>query len=59
VVLFGENADRYAGLFGEAQLVATISDQYAMPSEQGVHVYICRKPSAPLAILWPNFRMMI
>jgi Dolichyl-phosphate-mannose-protein mannosyltransferase len=59
VILFGENADRYANLFGEAQLVATITDQFAMPSEQGVHVYVCRKPSAPLAILWPNFKMMI
>jgi hypothetical protein len=59
VILFGENADRYANLFGEARLVATITDHYAMPSERGVHVYICRKPSVPLAILWPNFKMMI
>jgi Dolichyl-phosphate-mannose-protein mannosyltransferase len=59
VILFGENADRYANFFGEARLVATITDQYAMPSEQGIHVYICGKPGAPLAILWPNFKMMI
>ena len=59
VILFGENADRYARLFGEAQLVATITDRYAMPSEQCVHVYVCRKPSAALLILWPNFKMMI
>jgi hypothetical protein len=59
VILFGENADRYVSLFGEARLVATITDRYAMPSEQGVHVYVCRKPSAPLAVLWPNFKMMI
>ncbi|MGB8521780.1 MAG: glycosyltransferase family 39 protein [Candidatus Acidiferrales bacterium] len=59
VIVFGENSDRYARLFGEAQLVATITDEHAMPSEQGVHVYICRKPSAPLAILWPNFKMII
>jgi dolichyl-phosphate-mannose-protein mannosyltransferase len=59
VIVFGENADRYARLFGDAQLVATITDEHAMPSEQGVHVYVCRKPSAPLAILWPNFKMII
>jgi Dolichyl-phosphate-mannose-protein mannosyltransferase len=59
VIVFGENADRYAKLFGEAQLVGTITDEHAMPSERGVHVYICRKPSAPLAILWPNFKMFI
>jgi dolichyl-phosphate-mannose-protein mannosyltransferase len=59
VIVFGENADRYARLFGDAQMVATITDEHAMPSEQGVHVYVCRKPSAPLAILWPNFKMII
>jgi len=59
VIVFGENADRYARLFGDAQRVATITDEHAMPSEQGVHVYVCRKPSAPLAILWPNFKMII
>jgi Dolichyl-phosphate-mannose-protein mannosyltransferase len=59
VIVFGENADRYARLFGEVQLVTTITDEHAMPSEQGVHVYVCRKPSAPLAILWPNFKMII
>jgi hypothetical protein len=59
VIVLGENADRYARLFGEARLVATITDEHAMPSEQDVHVYVCRKPSAPLAILWPNFKMII
>jgi hypothetical protein len=58
-IVFGENADRYARLFGEAQLVATITDEHAMPSEQNVHVYVCRQPSAPLGILWPNFKMII
>ena len=59
VIVFGENADRYAQLFGEAQLVATITDEYAMPSERDVHVYVCHRPSAPLPVLWPNFKMMI
>jgi hypothetical protein len=59
VIVFGENADRYARLFGESELVATITDEHAMPSERGVHVYVCRKPSARLAILWPNFKMII
>lgn len=59
VIVFGENADRFVRLFGDAQLVTTITDEHAMPSEQDVHVYVCRKPSAPLAILWPNFKMII
>jgi hypothetical protein len=59
VVVFGERADEFKQLFGEAQLAATITDTYAMPSEQHVHVYICRKPSAPLATLWPHFKLII
>jgi Dolichyl-phosphate-mannose-protein mannosyltransferase len=59
VVLFGERADDYARLFGEARLVATSTDRYAMPSERDVHVYVCRKPSAPLSVLWPNLKMII
>jgi hypothetical protein len=59
VVLFGERADDYARLFGEARLVATSTDRYAMPSERNVHVYVCRKPSAPLSVLWPNLKMII
>ncbi|HXN97747.1 MAG TPA: hypothetical protein VN881_01660, partial [Candidatus Acidoferrales bacterium] len=59
VIVFGENADRYARLFGGSELVAMITDEHAMPSERGVHVYVCRKPSAPLAVLWPNFKMII
>jgi hypothetical protein len=30
-----------------------------MPNEQSVPVYLCRKPVAPLAVLWPRFKMII
>jgi hypothetical protein len=59
VIVLGERADEFEQLFGQAQLVATITDARAMPSEQDVQVYVCRKPSAPLAALWPHFRMII
>src|SRR6204780_5633138 len=59
VIVFGENADRYTRLFGEARLVATITDEHARPSEQGVHVSGCPQPRPPQAILWPSFKMVI
>jgi hypothetical protein len=59
VILFGERADQYKEYFGESNLVATISDPHAAVAEQNVHVYLCRKPSAPLATLWPHFKLII
>jgi hypothetical protein len=59
VILFGERAEVYKNFFGESERVATISNPLAMPSEQDVPVYLCRKPQAPLSVLWPRFRMII
>ncbi|MGB0035332.1 MAG: glycosyltransferase family 39 protein, partial [Candidatus Acidiferrales bacterium] len=59
VILFGERAEQNKNLFGDVQRVATITNNYAMPSEQNVPVYLCRKPRAPLAELWPHFKLII
>jgi hypothetical protein len=59
VILFGERADEMKDLFGDAHLVATITDPHAAVAERNVHVYVCRKPSAPLAELWPHFKLII
>ncbi len=59
VILFGERADELKGLFGDAQLVATISDPHAAMAERNVHVYVCRKPRARLAELWSHFKLII
>jgi hypothetical protein len=59
VILFGERADQYKDYFGESNLVATITDPYVGVAERNVHVYVCRKPSAPLATLWPHFKLII
>jgi len=58
-IVFGERAEVYKTFFEETQLVATISNVNAMPSEQNVRVYVCRKPVMPLVVLWPRFRMII
>ena len=59
VILFGDNAETTKKLFGDVQQVATITNPYAMPGEQNLPVYLCRKPSAPLAELWPHFKLII
>jgi hypothetical protein len=59
VILFGERAEEFKNFFGDAERVGTISDAHAMPSEQNVPIYLCRKPLAPLDVLWPRFRMII
>jgi Dolichyl-phosphate-mannose-protein mannosyltransferase len=59
VIVFGERADQYKEYFGESNLLATISDPHAAVAEQNVHVYLCRKPTAPLATLWPHFKLII
>jgi hypothetical protein len=59
VIVFGERATEFTSLFGDIRRVATVSDPHAMMVEQDVPVYLCRKPSAPLAVLWPHFKMII
>jgi len=59
VILFGDRSEELKKLFGDVHEAATISNPYSMPIERELHVYVCRKPSAPLAILWPHFKMII
>jgi len=59
VILFGERAERHKELFGEVTAAAQISNPRGMPSEQSLTVYVCRKPSAPLSVLWPQFKLII
>jgi Dolichyl-phosphate-mannose-protein mannosyltransferase len=59
VILVGERSDQYKKLFGETNLVARSPNPHGMPIERDVPIYVCRKPVAPLAELWPHFRMII
>jgi Dolichyl-phosphate-mannose-protein mannosyltransferase len=59
VILFGDRAEELKKLFGDVQQVATISNPLSMPIERQMPVYLCRKPRAPLAELWPHFKMII
>jgi hypothetical protein len=59
MIIFGERSDEFIKLFGDVRLAASITSPHAMPNEQSVPVYVCRKPIAPLAVLWPRFKMII
>jgi Dolichyl-phosphate-mannose-protein mannosyltransferase len=59
VILFGERADELKDLFSDVQFVGTITDPHAAVAERDVHVYVCRKPRAPLADLWSHFKLII
>ena len=59
VIIFGEQSGEFIKLFGEVRQAATIVSPHAMLNEQSVPVYVCRKPRAPLAVLWPRFKMII
>ncbi|MGA8144299.1 MAG: glycosyltransferase family 39 protein [Candidatus Acidiferrales bacterium] len=59
VILFGEGSREFKDYFGDVREVATVSNPLAMPSEQSLTIYLCRKPRAPLAELWPHFKLII
>jgi hypothetical protein len=59
VIVFGERSEEFVKLFGDVQRAATIVSPHAMLNEQSVPVYVCRKPIATLAVLWPRFKMII
>lgn len=59
VIIFGERAGQYTQYFRDVRLADTISNPDAMPAEQRVPVFVCRKPIAPLRELWTHFRMII
>jgi hypothetical protein len=59
MIIFGERSGEFIKLFADVRLAATSTSPWAMPNEQSVPVYVCRKPIAPLGILWPRFKMII
>ena len=59
VVLFGAETGEFRNYFGDVQQMATVSNPLGMPTEQSLAIYLCRKPRAPLAELWPHFKLII
>jgi hypothetical protein len=59
VIIFGERSSEYIRYFRDVQLAATITNAHTMAVESSINVYVCRKPIAPLPVLWPHFKMII
>ncbi|MGH9684762.1 MAG: glycosyltransferase family 39 protein [Candidatus Acidiferrales bacterium] len=58
-IIFGERSGEFIKYFGEVQRVTIVPNPYGMPSERNVAIYVCHKPVAPLADLWPRFKLII
>jgi hypothetical protein len=56
VLAVGISPDILKTIFGEVTLGATINNDYAIPEESNLPVYICRKPKMTLQQAWPNLK---
>jgi Dolichyl-phosphate-mannose-protein mannosyltransferase len=56
VITVGMSEDELKPLFGDIQLAATIRNEYAIPEENNLPVYICRKPRISLQQAWPSLK---
>jgi hypothetical protein len=53
VIAVGMPLDNLKPLFDQIELAATINNEYAIPEENNLPVYICRKPKITLQQAWP------
>ena len=56
VISVGLPLEKLQDLFGEVQQAAVITHEYALPEENNLPVYICRKPKLPLQQAWPKLK---
>jgi len=56
VIVVGLPMDALTPLFGDIQRVATIDNQYAIPEENDLPVYVCRHPKMTLREAWPRLK---
>jgi len=59
MIIYGERSDEFIKYFGDVRVAATSVSPYSMPNERNIPIYVCRKPIAPLAELWPRFKLII
>jgi len=56
VVSVGIPIEKLQPLFNHIELAATIQNEYAIPEENNVPVYICREPKLTLLQAWPSLK---
>lgn len=59
VIAVGMRLEDLRALFGSVQQVATIGDPYAVPDENNLPVYLCRRPRIPLSQAWPTLKFFM
>jgi hypothetical protein len=56
VITVGIPIEKLQALFGNIELAATIRNEYAIPEENNLPVYICRGPKITLQKDWPRLK---
>jgi hypothetical protein len=56
VITVGIPIEKLQPLFNRIELAATIGNEYAIPEENNVPVYICREPKLTLQQAWPTLK---
>jgi hypothetical protein len=56
VIAIGMPLEDLKQLFDQVDLAATINNDYAIPEENNLPVYICRQPKASLQQVWPSLK---
>ncbi len=56
VIAVGIPLEDLKPVFGQIELVATINNEYAIPEENHLPVYVCRKPKMTLQQAWPRLK---
>ncbi len=56
VVAVGMPLEVLKTMFGQIDLAATINNEYAIPEENNLPVYVCRKPKMSLQQAWPSLK---
>jgi hypothetical protein len=56
VITLGRDAARFSPFYGDARAVGHTDSAYAMPYENGLTIWVLRRPRAPIAEVWPSLR---
>jgi hypothetical protein len=56
VIAVGMPLDVLKSIFSQIDLAATINNEYAIPEENNLPIYICRKPKMTLQQAWPRLK---
>ncbi len=59
VIAIGVPQSLLEEMFGSVEWKASVVNEYSMPVEDHLPIYLCRRPRAPLADMWPKLRYYI